>query len=149
MKSANVKLNYLYNLAFQLFALVTPLITTPYVARVLTSGGTGKYTFAASLNSYFVMLAALGFSFHAQRAIAKQQGNIESQSTIFWEIVICKVASGTISLVALWILIICGVFGEYTTLMQIMSIEVFSTSINIAFSSRVMRSLALLPQGIL
>lgn len=133
MKKANVKLNYLYNLAFQLFALVTPLITTPYVARVLTSGGTGKYTFAASLNSYFVMAAALGFSFHAQRAIAKKQGDIESQSAIFWEIVICKISSGAISLAALWILILCGTFGEYTTLMQIMSIEVFSTSINIAF----------------
>lgn len=132
-KQSSVKKNYIYNLAFQLFALITPLITTPYVARVLSSVGNGQYTFVASINSYFCMAAALGFSFYAQREIAKRQGNKKEQSIVFWEILICKVVVGVLSFSICWLLIFLDVFGEYTFLMEIMSLEIISTTFNIAF----------------
>ena len=133
MKTNSIKKNYIYNLAFQLFALITPLITTPYVARVLSSAGNGQFTFSASVNSYFCMVAALGFSVYAQREIAKKQGDKEAQSCIFWEVVICKIIVGIASFCVCWILILTGVFGEYTLLMEIMSIEILSTTFNIVF----------------
>ena len=80
MKKANIKTNYLYNLAYQIFAMITPLITTPYVARVLSTDGVGQFTFSASIISYFSMLASLGFSVYAQREIAKHQGSRASFS---------------------------------------------------------------------
>ena len=133
MKQNSVKKNYIYNLAFQLFALVTPLITTPYVARVLSTVGNGQYTFSASINSYFCMVAALGFSIYAQREIAKKQGDKEAQSVVFWEIIVCKVIVGFASFGTCWVLIFLHVFGEYTLLMEILSIEILSTTFNIVF----------------
>ncbi len=133
MKRASVKRNYVYNLTYQLVSLLTPLITTPYVARVLTSEGTGKYSFAASISSYFLMLAELGFSFHAQREVARWQDNIQEQSKTFWEIVICKSLSGLISFAGLWVIIFLGAFCDYSLLLKILSIEVLSSLFNVTF----------------
>lgn len=133
MKRASVKRNYVYNLTYQLVSLLTPLITTPYVARVLTSEGTGKFSFAASISSYFLMLAELGFSFHAQREVARWQDNIQEQSKTFWEIVICKSLSGLISFAGLWVIIFLGAFCDYSLLLKILSIEVLSSLFNVTF----------------
>ena len=133
MKKTSIKTNYIYNLLFQLFSLITPLITTPYIARVLSADGSGQFSFSASINSFFCIFAALGFGIYAQREIAKNQGDIKTQSLIFWEILICKIIVGFFVLAILWILIIVGVFDEYTLLMQILSIEVLGTTLNIAY----------------
>ena len=133
MKKANIKTNYLYNLAYQIFAMITPLITTPYVARVLSTDGVGQFTFSASIISYFSMLASLGFSVYAQREIAKHQGSKEQQSIIFWEIIICKAISGTCCLIACWLLILTGVFKSYTLLIALLSVEIAASALNISF----------------
>lgn len=133
MKKNNVKLNYIYNLIFQIFAMLTPLITTPYVSRVLSPVGIGQFSFAASINTYFCLAAALGFSFYAQREVAKNQGDIKRQSITFWEIFICKIIIGVSTFFIDWVLIFLGVYGEYTLLMKIMSIEIIGIAFNIAF----------------
>ena len=133
MKKATIKVNYLYNLAYQIFAMITPLITTPYISRILSSDGIGQHTFSASIISYFAMFASLGFSVYAQREIAKYQGNKEKQSIIFWEIIICKIISGTICFVVCWIMIAFGVFKSYTLLISLLSIEIIGTTLNISF----------------
>ena len=48
--------NYLYNLSYQILTLVTPLITTPYISRVLGVDGIGEYSFSYSIVAYFVLL---------------------------------------------------------------------------------------------
>ena len=45
MKKKSIKKNYLYNLTYQLLTLFAPLVTTPYISRVLGASGVG-------LNSY-------------------------------------------------------------------------------------------------
>ena len=37
----SIKKNYFYNLAYQIFMIIVPLIVTPYVSRVLTPEGVG------------------------------------------------------------------------------------------------------------
>lgn len=95
MDNSNVNMNskikkigasYVYNLLNQLFALITPIVTTPYVARVLLSDGVGRYSFSYSIVSIFVLFSALGFGIYAQREIARFQNNIKEQSIIFWEV---------------------------------------------------------------
>lgn len=133
MKTNNIKLNYIYNLMFQIFSMITPLITTPYVSRVLSPVGIGKFSFSASINTYFCLLAGLGFSFYAQREVAKNQGDISKQSKTFWEIVICKTILGALTFLLSWILILSGIFGEYSLLIKIMSIEIIGVTFNISF----------------
>ena len=80
--------NYIYNLIYQIFLIVTPFITTPYVARVLGAAGVGKYSFTFSIVTYFTLFAALGFGYYAQREIARFANDKKSASRIFWEIFI-------------------------------------------------------------
>ena len=59
-KYKSIKLNYIYNVSYQILTLITPLITAPYLSRVLKADGIGAYSYTYSLVSYFIMFAALG-----------------------------------------------------------------------------------------
>ena len=129
----SAKKNYLFNLAYQIFSLIVPLIVTPYTSRILTSEGIGKYSFAMSLIMYFTLFGSLGFSYYAQRAIAKYQGDAKTQSKIFWEINICRLLPVSIALITNVILCMTNVYGDYTFLMWVFSINVAALAFDISF----------------
>ena len=60
MANKSLKKNYLYNLSYQILIIIAPIITTPYLSRVLNADGIGIVSFAESIVSYFVLFAALG-----------------------------------------------------------------------------------------
>ena len=60
MKIKSVKFNFIMNFILTASNFIFPLITFPYVSRVLGASGTGKVSFAISVVSYFTMVAALG-----------------------------------------------------------------------------------------
>lgn len=66
-----VKKNYVYQLCYQLLISLLPFITSPYISRVLGSGGLGLYTYLFSVFTYFNIFAALGISKYGNRMIAK------------------------------------------------------------------------------
>lgn len=85
-KQKSLKLNYIYNVSYQVLSLITPLITTPYVSRVLGADGIGDYSFTASVVTYFSMVAVLGTLTYGNREISYLQDNRTARSTLFWEI---------------------------------------------------------------
>jgi O-antigen/teichoic acid export membrane protein len=113
----NVVKNYFFNVLYQIFVLVAPLITAPYIARVLQTEKIGQYSFTSSIINFFVLFAALGFGYYAQREIAAKQGDKKQQSIVFWEIIIVRFFSVTFSVLILLLLCLYKVFGEYTELM--------------------------------
>lgn len=132
-RSPSIRKNYIFNLAYQIFLIVVPIITTPYVARVLTSNGVGRYSFSFSLATYFTILAGLGFGYYAQRAIAKCQEDKLSISKTFWEIILCRLLSVAISLGANILLCLLGVYKEYTSLMWVFNINILAIAFDISF----------------
>lgn len=78
--------NYLYNVGYQIFVLILPLITVPYVSRVLGSEGIGINAFTNSIISYFVLFGSIGINLYGNRTIAYEKKNIEKLSQTFWEI---------------------------------------------------------------
>ena len=82
----SLKLNYIYNAGYQLLSLITPLITTPYVSRILGADKIGKYSYTASIVTYFSMLAVLGTFTYGNREISYLQDNRKARSQLFWEI---------------------------------------------------------------
>lgn len=126
--------NYIYNLIYQIFTLLTPFVVTPYISRVLGSYGIGQYSFTYSIVTYFVLFAAFGFGYYAQREIARYQGDKIEQSTIFWEIFFARLISVGISLLVYIILIDQNTFGEaYSILLHIFIINIVATSFDITF----------------
>ena len=132
--SKSITKNYLYNLIYQILIIIIPIITTPYVSRVLETDGIGKYSFSNSIASYFVIFASLGFGYYAQREIAKYQDNKKKQSEIFWEIIIVRSASVSTALIVYFAAIVLGVFKEeYTLLMMILSVSILAVAFDISF----------------
>ena len=132
--SKSVTKNYLYNLIYQILLIIIPIITTPYVSRVLGADGVGKFSFSNSITSYFVIFASLGFAYYAQREIAKYQDNKKKQTEIFWEIIIVRSVSVLTALIFYFAVIFLGVFKEeYPLLMTILSVSILAVAFDISF----------------
>lgn len=67
----SLKLNFIMNAILTMSSFLFPLISFPYVSRVLGPAGTGKVEFATSLIAYFLMFAQLGIPTYGVRACAK------------------------------------------------------------------------------
>ncbi len=75
MKTASIKRNFLFNLLKNISLVLFPMITFPYLSRVLGPEGIGKTNFANSVIQYFVMLSALGIPLYGTREVAKVREN--------------------------------------------------------------------------
>ena len=86
-KKNKLSINYLYNLSFQIFAIIVPIITTPYISRVLGAEKIGVYSYTLSISTYFIVAGSLGFPLYGQREIAYNSDNIKTRSKCFFEII--------------------------------------------------------------
>ena len=82
--------NMLYSTVYQMLSIIVPLITTPYVSRVLGATGIGINAYTYSIVMYFVLAGGLGIQLYGNREIAYNQRNIEEKSKVFYELVILK-----------------------------------------------------------
>ena len=82
--------NYLYNVGYQVLAIIVPLITSAYVSRVLRPEGVGANAFTNSIIQYFILLASMGIGYYGNRQIAYVRENREKMAKTFWEIQIVK-----------------------------------------------------------
>lgn len=99
MKKKSIKRNYIYNLSYQILTLITPLITTPYIARVLRPDGVGIVSYTNSVVTYFVLLAALGTTDYGQREIAYRQDDLRERTRMFWEVFLLRTMTSLLSLI--------------------------------------------------
>lgn len=129
----NLKKNYIFNLIYQIFVLIVPLITAPYISRILSAEGIGQYSFTNSLQNYFAIIAALGFGYYAQRLIAFYQSNKDEQSKIFWEIIIVRSFSVAFSVLINLVLYFTGVYQEYSQLMLWWTLNIVAIGFDITF----------------
>lgn len=131
MKDKSVTKNYIYNLSYQILVLIVPLITTPYVSRVLGAENIGIYSYTTSIVTYFILLGSLGISMYAQREIAYVQDKKIRKSKIFWEIIFLKVITMTITLFIYYFVCIKGT--QYQIYYKILVLELVSNCIDIAW----------------
>lgn len=75
MKRVSVKKNAFLNVIKQICSILFPLITYPYISRILGSSSYGIYSFADSIVSYAVLVADLGVTTYAVREGAKIRDN--------------------------------------------------------------------------
>ena len=90
MRQVSIKRNFLYNASFQFLLMVVPLITTPYISRVLGAENIGIQSYTNSIVSYFVLFATCGLNMYGQREIAYHSESIHEKSRIFWEVSLNK-----------------------------------------------------------
>ena len=65
---------------------VFPLITVPYVSRIIGPEGYGIFNYSTVFVGYFTLLIAYGFDLTGTRKIAKSDGDISAINTIVSEV---------------------------------------------------------------
>ena len=85
--------NYLYNAGYQLLVMIIPLITTPYINRILGPYGIGIYTYTYTIIQYFILFGGLGISLYGNRQIAYVRNDDYAMVKTFWEIQIVRTIS--------------------------------------------------------
>lgn len=83
---SSIKINLLYNTINNVLKVVFPLITAPYVTRVLSPDDLGLYNFGLTYAQYFAMLALLGIPYYGSREIAKVRDDIGKTNRLFAEL---------------------------------------------------------------
>ncbi|HEY9166035.1 MAG TPA: flippase [Candidatus Kryptonia bacterium] len=66
---------------------ILPLITVPYIVRVIGPNDYGIISFAQAFTTYFVLLIMYGFDFTASREIAQNRSDPGKISEIFWTVI--------------------------------------------------------------
>lgn len=120
-----VKKNFLYNIVYQILILIIPIVTVPYVSRVLGSTGIGIYSYTYSIVYYFMMFAMLGLNNYGNRSIAKVRDNKEKLSRTFKEIYCMQIIT-SITMIILYFLYLDIFDVKYKEIALIQSIYVIS-----------------------
>ena len=82
----SVKKNYILNILLTVSSILFPLITFPWVSRILQPAGMGKVTFATSFVAYFGIIAKMGIPTYGVRACARVRNDREELSRVAQEL---------------------------------------------------------------
>ena len=125
-----LKKNLAYNVAYQVLAIVLPLVTAPYVSRVLGAEGLGTYSYTYSIAYYFGLVGMLGVTNHGSRSIALVKGDKEKVSQAFSNIYAVQLASTFLALVV-YLLFILTLFNGVKLIAVIDALFVLSYLLDI------------------
>lgn len=98
-KIHSVKYNFFMNFILNASAFIFPLITFPYISRVLQADGNGRITFVSSVANYFLMVASLGIPTYGIRACAQVRDNKEQLSKTVHEILFINIVTTILTIV--------------------------------------------------
>lgn len=82
----SVKKNYLYNLVYQIMTMALPLVTVPYISRVLLAKGVGIFAYTSSIAQYFALFGMLGIGIYGNKVIAMTRDDKKVMSENFLSI---------------------------------------------------------------
>ena len=85
----SIKKNFLYNILLNISNIAFPIITIPYVSRILGVDQIGEFSFVTTLVEYFVLFAALGKTLFGSREIAKLKDNKRSCNRLLFHRYLC------------------------------------------------------------
>ncbi|MFT8459998.1 MAG: flippase [Liquorilactobacillus ghanensis] len=87
-KIHSVAYNFIMNIILKISMFIFPLITFPYVSRVLGAEANGKIAFATSVVSYFSLMASMGIPSYGVRKCAEVRDNVEKLNRTVRELLI-------------------------------------------------------------
>lgn len=107
LRENKLRTNFSYNFLYQILAIVLPLVTAPYVSRVLGSNNVGVYSYTQACANYFFLFAMLGVNNYGNRTIAAVRDDKEKLNCTFWEIYSFQFVWGIIINIAYFVYCAC------------------------------------------
>ena len=101
--------NYLYNAGYQILLMFAPLITTPYISRVLGPHASGINSYTNGWVTFFCLIGQMGITLYGNREVAYHRDDKRERSRIFWGVEALQF--GTIILSMLAYLVIVFIFS--------------------------------------
>lgn len=132
MRKKSVKLNVVFNVIRTSCSVLFPLITFPYISRVLQADNYGKVNYSNSIISYFALVAALGISNYAIREGAAISRDKKKYNQFANQVFTINMVTTLLAYVLLAI-IVCIVDGlhDYALLIAIQSVSFLFTTIGV------------------
>lgn len=121
--------NFLYNAIYQIFIFIIPMISTPYISRILGVNNVGIYSYTYSIVYYFMLFSMLGINNYGSREIAKCTTR-EETSKKFKSIYCLQLILNILSII-LYLLFIIIYNYEYKNIMIILLIFLISVAFDI------------------
>lgn len=131
MEQQSIKKNVVLSTIYQILLMISPIITTPYISRVLGPEGNGIYSYTHSYQIYFSMIAALGTASYGQREIARNRDDRNELSKLFWEIEFLTCITTGVSIM-LWFFFI-SLQKTYIVIYLIMTLNLINTLFDISW----------------
>lgn len=128
MGSKSVGKNAILNVIKTFCSIAFPLITFPYVTRVLRAENLGKVNYANSIIQYFVLIAILGTATYATRECAGVRDDKKKLNALANEIFGLNIITFLIACIALFMTMVLGDFSAYKLLIIIYSTEILFKS---------------------
>jgi len=134
LKERPIKVNAILNVLKTVLGIIFPLITFPYISRVLQVESIGAYDFSASVISYFALMAGLGISTYAIREGTKCRDNQKEMESFISEVFSINIISTVISYILLCFTVMCvDKIHSYYHIILILSIEIFFTTLSVSW----------------
>ena len=130
-KNPSIKKNFILSMLFQILNIITPLITAPYISRVLGTNSVGIYSYTSSLQLYFSIFAALGTATYGCREISINRNNKKNRSKIFWEIELLTIFTSIICII--FYLLLISFSGNYAIYLLVLGIKLINTMLDISW----------------
>ena len=106
LKIHSIKYNFIMNCLLKISGVIFPLITFPYVSRVLLPEMTGRVAFAESVVSYFTLFASLGIPAYGVRKCAEVRDDRQKLSKTVQELLIINFASTILAYIILFLIVL-------------------------------------------
>ena len=126
----SIRKNFAYNIVYQIFTIIMPLITAPYLARIIGASGIGMYSYTFTVAEYFTYFALLGVANYGNRTIAAANENVRSKT--FVDIYSVQFITSTVVLSA-YIVFALLINDRYKTLTLIQSFYVLSAGLDVTW----------------
>ena len=106
--------NIIYSSAAQLLSIIVPLITAPYISRVLRPANLGIYSYIASVSEVFAVIGSIGLLNYGIREVAYVKEDKKKRSNIFFEITIIKCILLLITFSLYYLFMHDKIYGQYS-----------------------------------
>ncbi|MDO4902899.1 MAG: flippase [Limosilactobacillus sp.] len=103
--------NYLYNASYQIMNMLIPLITVPYISRVLGAHQVGINEYTNSWVTFFYLMGQMGMTLYGNREVAYHRDDMYERSRTFWGVESLQFLTVSFALIAYLI----AVFAFSTT----------------------------------
>lgn len=116
---AGIKKNIAYQTFYQIIALLLPLVTSPYISRILGAQQVGLYSYTYSIAYYFMLFALLGISNHGSRAIAVSKSDAIRLRKTFSDLLVLHIVIAAVAVAAYYTFVLtCVEDGKVYYLLQ-------------------------------